>query len=51
VSTQNTKVDMRFDVLGADFLPDWVKVCPPPPPFRSCAGGVLPEGYALPRLS
>jgi hypothetical protein len=23
----------------------------PPPPFRSCAGGVLPEGYALPRLS
>jgi hypothetical protein len=21
----NTKADIRFDVLGADFLPDWVK--------------------------
>jgi hypothetical protein len=21
----NTKADIRFDVLGADWLPDWVK--------------------------
>jgi hypothetical protein len=21
----NTKADIRFDVVGADFLPDWVK--------------------------
>mmetsp|Transcript_9877 Transcript_9877/g.13752 ORF Transcript_9877/g.13752 Transcript_9877/m.13752 type:complete len:218 (-) Transcript_9877:130-783(-) len=25
VNKVNTKVDMRLDVLGADFLPDWVK--------------------------
>ena len=39
---QNTKVDMRFNVLTAEFLPDWVKVIPTGP-----TTSLRPDPHAL----